>query len=83
MDQLSTQIMALILVIAALGVVVVVAVVLYQRVGKSRVDHSVEQSASGIVIEDQEDINKKIFLEDKIQPVTPVTPKNDKLLKFN
>lgn len=83
MDQLSTQIMLLFLIIVVVGVIVVIAVVLYQRVGKSRVDHSVEQSASGIVMEDQEDIEKKIFLEDKIQHLSSTAPKNDKLLKFN
>ncbi len=83
MDQLSTQIMLLFLVIVILGLIVMVTVVMYQRMGRSRVDHSVEQSSSGIVMEDQEDIEKKIFLEDKIQHISPVAPKNNKLLKFN
>ncbi|MBK7265397.1 MAG: hypothetical protein IPI12_03465 [Ignavibacteriales bacterium] len=61
MDQLSTQIMLLFLVIVILGLIVMVTVVMYQRMGRSRVDHSVEQSSSGIVMEDQEDIEKKIF----------------------
>ncbi len=83
MDQLSTQIMLLFLVIVVIGLIVMVTVVLYQRMERSRVDHSVEQSASGIVMEDQEDIEKKIFLEDKIQHISPSTPKNNKSLKFN
>ncbi len=83
MDQMSTQIMLLFLIIVVMGLIVVVSVVLYQRMERSRVDHSIEQSSAGVVIEDQDDIEKKIFLEDKIQHISPVTPKNNKLLKFN
>lgn len=83
MDQLSTQILLLFVIIVVLGLFILFAVILYQRVGRSRVDHSVEQSASGIVMEDQDDIEKKILLEDKIQHISHVTDKNDKLLKFN
>ncbi|GAB1441905.1 hypothetical protein MASR2M39_07400 [Ignavibacteriales bacterium] len=83
MDQLSTQIMLLILVVILLGFLIMVSVILYQRMERSRVDHSIEQSESGIVMENQEDIEKKILLEDKIQHITPVISKNGKLLKFN
>lgn len=83
MDQLSSQLMLLFLILVVVGIIVEVAVVLSQKVAKTRVDHSIEQSSSGIVMEDQEDIEKKIFLEDKIQHLSSTAPKNDKLLKFN
>ncbi|MBK7866485.1 MAG: hypothetical protein IPJ75_05565 [Ignavibacteriales bacterium] len=83
MDQLSTQILLLFVVIVVFGLFILFAVILYQRVGRSRVDHSVEQSASGIVMEDQESIEKKIILEDSIQHISPPPPKDDKSLKFN
>lgn len=83
MDQLSTQIMLLFLIIVVLGIFVMLSVILYQRIGRARVDHSVEQSASGIVMEDQEYIEKKILMEDTIQHISPPSPKDDKTLKFN
>jgi hypothetical protein len=75
--------MLLFLVIVVLGLIVMAAVILYQRMERSRVDHSIEQSASGIVMEDQEYIEKKILLEDTIQHISPPSPKNNKSLKFN
>lgn len=82
MDQLSSGLSLLLVIVFATGLLIILFVVLYQQLGRNKVDHSVEQSSAGVVLEDPEAIERKIFLDHKIEPVLPKTKKDNHEIKF-
>ena len=82
MDQLSSGLSLLLLIVFGISFVIIVVVIIYQQIARSRVDHSVEQSAAGVVLEDPDSIERKILLDDKIEPILPKSKKDDHEIKF-
>lgn len=72
MDQLGSGVNLLFLSVLVIGFTIVAAVVVIQLRSKKNVDHTVEQSAPGVVLDDPATIERKMILEDKIEPLNPV-----------
>ncbi len=82
MDQLSSGLSLLLLIVFGISFMVILGVIIYQQIARNRVDHSVAQSAAGIVLEDPDSIERKILLDDKIEPILPKIKKDDHEIKF-
>ncbi len=72
MDQIGSGVFLLFLLVLVAGGIVLAVVVVNQIISKKKVDHTVEQSSAGVVLEDPETIEKKLMLEDKIEPLIPL-----------
>ena len=82
MDQLSSGLSLLLLIVFGISIVVILCVIIYQQIARNKVDHSVEQSAAGVVLEDPDSIERKILLDDKIEPILPKIKKDTHEIKF-
>ncbi len=72
MDQIGSGVFLLFLLVFVVGAIVLAVVVINQIMSKKKVDHTIEQSAPGVLLEDPEAIEKKLILQDKIEPLTPL-----------
>lgn len=72
MDQIGSGVNLLFLLVLIVGVIIIAVVMINQIMSKKNVDHTVEQSAPGVLLDDPETIQKKLILEDKIEPLVPV-----------
>lgn len=72
MDQIGSGVNLLFLLVLVVGFIVISAVVIIQLRSKKNVDHTVAQSAPGVLLDDPATIEKKLILEDKIEPLIPV-----------
>ncbi len=72
MDQIGSGVNLLFLMVLVVGVIILAVVVINQVMSKKKVDHTVEQSSPGVLLEDPETIEKKMILKDKIEPLIPL-----------
>jgi cbb3-type cytochrome oxidase subunit 3 len=83
MDQLSSEVMMLFAGVIILAIFAFIVLIIIQKIFNPKVDHSIEQSSAGIVLEDQDEIERKILLDDKIHTLPSKEHNKSKDLKFN
>ncbi|KAB2908481.1 MAG: hypothetical protein LC102_05530 [Ignavibacteriales bacterium] len=85
MFQIGSGAVFLFWVLAAAGILVILIMFIYRFIAHQKVDHSIEQSSAGVVMEDPDAIDTRLRLQDKIEPFTEspdFLPRDSRDIKF-